>query len=111
MSLSLPLSLPLSSRHTDYKVASPALRAVGNIVTGDDIQTQVSRLSHTGEPSGTHRITASPAGRDSRRLYWKPQEESVHLALVHPDTYIPSWEGGHFNLQPYDLDLNSLPLS
>lgn len=28
-------------RHTDYKVASPALRAVGNIVTGDDIQTQV----------------------------------------------------------------------
>lgn len=29
-------------RHTDYKVASPALRAVGNIVTGDDIQTQVS---------------------------------------------------------------------
>ncbi|KAI4818488.1 hypothetical protein KUCAC02_011826 [Chaenocephalus aceratus] len=27
--------------HTDYKVASPALRAVGNIVTGDDIQTQV----------------------------------------------------------------------
>lgn len=29
------------NRHTDYKVASPALRAVGNIVTGDDIQTQV----------------------------------------------------------------------
>uniref|UniRef100_A0A8C7WQ14 Importin subunit alpha n=1 Tax=Oryzias sinensis TaxID=183150 RepID=A0A8C7WQ14_9TELE len=28
--------------HTDYKVASPALRAVGNIVTGDDIQTQAS---------------------------------------------------------------------
>ncbi|KAK2489037.1 hypothetical protein MC885_017982 [Smutsia gigantea] len=26
--------------HNDYKVASPALRAVGNIVTGDDIQTQ-----------------------------------------------------------------------
>lgn len=30
-----------SCRHTDYKVASPSLRAVGNIVTGDDIQTQV----------------------------------------------------------------------
>ena len=30
-----------SCRHNDYKVASPALRAVGNIVTGDDIQTQV----------------------------------------------------------------------
>ena len=29
-------------RHSDYKVVSPALRAVGNIVTGDDIQTQVS---------------------------------------------------------------------
>lgn len=28
-------------RHSDYKVVSPALRAVGNIVTGDDIQTQV----------------------------------------------------------------------
>uniref|UniRef100_A0A671WA71 Importin subunit alpha n=1 Tax=Sparus aurata TaxID=8175 RepID=A0A671WA71_SPAAU len=27
--------------HTDYKVVSPALRAVGNIVTGDDLQTQV----------------------------------------------------------------------
>ncbi|CAM5080940.1 unnamed protein product [Eretmochelys imbricata] len=27
--------------HCDYKVVSPALRAVGNIVTGDDIQTQV----------------------------------------------------------------------
>lgn len=41
--------LPLSNtsmcldihRHSDYKVVSPALRAVGNIVTGDDIQTQV----------------------------------------------------------------------
>lgn len=31
----------LPCRHNDYKVASPALRAVGNIVTGDDIQTQV----------------------------------------------------------------------
>ena len=29
------------SRHSDYKVVSPALRAVGNIVTGDDLQTQV----------------------------------------------------------------------
>ncbi len=34
-------SFLFSCRHTDYKVASPALRAVGNIVTGDDIQTQV----------------------------------------------------------------------
>lgn len=31
----------LHSRHADYKVVSPALRAVGNIVTGDDLQTQV----------------------------------------------------------------------
>lgn len=31
----------LSFRHSDYKVVSPALRAVGNIVTGDDLQTQV----------------------------------------------------------------------
>lgn len=28
-------------RHAEYKVVSPALRAVGNIVTGDDLQTQV----------------------------------------------------------------------
>ena len=62
VSIYVSLSLPLSSRHTDYKVASPALRAVGNIVTGDDIQTQVSCLSHTG-------FTVSPAGRDGRRLY------------------------------------------
>lgn len=31
----------LRHRHSDYKVVSPALRAVGNIVTGDDLQTQV----------------------------------------------------------------------
>ena len=29
------------SRHTSHSVVSAALRAVGNIVTGDDIQTQV----------------------------------------------------------------------
>ncbi|XP_075021664.1 importin subunit alpha-5 isoform X1 [Calonectris borealis] len=33
--------LPPLLQHNDYKVVSPALRAVGNIVTGDDIQTQV----------------------------------------------------------------------
>lgn len=33
--------LVLCFRHSDYKVVSPALRAVGNIVTGDDLQTQV----------------------------------------------------------------------
>lgn len=38
----------LCSRHTDYKVVSPALRAVGNIVTGDDLQTQVmAAWTHT----------------------------------------------------------------
>lgn len=38
----------LCSRHTDYKVVSPALRAVGNIVTGDDLQTQVmATWTHT----------------------------------------------------------------
>lgn len=36
------------SRHSDYKVVSPALRAVGNIVTGDDLQTQVmAACAHT----------------------------------------------------------------
>ena len=35
--------IALLCRHNDNKVASPALRAVGNIVTGDDIQTQVRR--------------------------------------------------------------------
>ena len=40
----LKISFTISTlfyRHSDYKVVSPALRAVGNIVTGDDIQTQV----------------------------------------------------------------------
>lgn len=36
--------VPPVCRHSDYKVVSPALRAVGNIVTGDDIQTQVQPL-------------------------------------------------------------------
>lgn len=37
----ISLSIFNGCRHNDYKVVSPALRAVGNIVTGDDIQTQV----------------------------------------------------------------------
>ncbi|NWH42029.1 IMA7 protein, partial [Chloropsis hardwickii] len=43
--------------HNDYKVASPALRAVGNIVTGDDIQTQVRG---EGFPAGS--AVPGPAG-------------------------------------------------
>lgn len=39
-------NLSVSCRHSDYKVVSPALRAVGNIVTGDDVQTQVNFCSH-----------------------------------------------------------------
>lgn len=35
------LNFFLCFRHAEYKVVSPALRAVGNIVTGDDLQTQV----------------------------------------------------------------------
>jgi importin subunit alpha-1 len=31
----------LTKRHPSYHVQTPTLRAVGNIVTGDDIQTQV----------------------------------------------------------------------
>lgn len=41
----LTLRLCFCSRHVDYKVVSPALRAVGNIVTGDDLQTQVVAAS------------------------------------------------------------------
>lgn len=41
--LSFTHQFSLLCRHNDYKVASPALRAVGNIVTGDDIQTQVRK--------------------------------------------------------------------
>jgi importin subunit alpha-1 len=29
------------SRHSSYAVQTPALRTIGNIVTGDDVQTQV----------------------------------------------------------------------
>lgn len=56
------LSVLLSSsahRHSDYKVASPALRAVGNIVTGDDIQTQVMGV---GGPCVAHCRLPSPGG-------------------------------------------------
>lgn len=57
-------------RHSDYKVVSPALRAVGNIVTGDDIQTQV----------GAHSVTV---GTDSFTLclHWLMyiKCESCHL--------------------------------
>lgn len=42
------ISILLCPRHSDYKVVSPALRAVGNIVTGDDLQTQVmATCTHT----------------------------------------------------------------
>lgn len=44
-------------RHSDYKVVSPALRAVGNIVTGDDIQTQVE----CNESLSSHALDLCPA--------------------------------------------------
>uniref|UniRef100_A0A3Q2ZUX2 Importin subunit alpha n=1 Tax=Kryptolebias marmoratus TaxID=37003 RepID=A0A3Q2ZUX2_KRYMA len=45
--------------HSEYKVASPALRAVGNIVTGDDIQTQASLFS--GSPCASEFRTRKEA--------------------------------------------------
>lgn len=54
-------------RHTDYKVASPALRAVGNIVTGDDIQTQVR--------SGRRRMASC-----GPLLLLQPQSYTLHLS-------------------------------
>uniref|UniRef100_A0A452EUD0 Importin subunit alpha n=1 Tax=Capra hircus TaxID=9925 RepID=A0A452EUD0_CAPHI len=45
-------------RHNDNKVASPALRAVGNIVTGDDIQTQVI-LNCSALPCLLHLLSSS----------------------------------------------------
>lgn len=47
----------LCFRHAEYKVVSPALRAVGNIVTGDDLQTQV-KLSIERFPLNHHRFEA-----------------------------------------------------
>ena len=38
---SLPPSLSLLVRHPDKRVITPALRSIGNIVTGDDVQTQI----------------------------------------------------------------------
>jgi len=54
------------SRHTQNNVVSAALRAVGNIVTGDDLQTQVvlncsvlpCLLSLLGSPKETIRKEA-----------------------------------------------------
>ena len=34
------------TRHPVTEVVSPALRCVGNLVTGDDVQTQVGRDTH-----------------------------------------------------------------
>lgn len=57
--------VPSSCRHNDYKVASPALRAVGNIVTGDDIQTQVraGRATEAAEGSGAPGAAFVEAGQ------------------------------------------------
>ena len=40
LSLSVSLSLSTSSRHPTVGVITPSLRAIGNILTGDDVQTQ-----------------------------------------------------------------------
>lgn len=58
----------LSVRHTDYKVASPALRAVGNIVTGDDIQTQVV-LNCSALPCLLH-LLSSPKESIRKEACW-----------------------------------------
>uniref|UniRef100_A0A8C5GIN2 Importin subunit alpha n=2 Tax=Gouania willdenowi TaxID=441366 RepID=A0A8C5GIN2_GOUWI len=48
--------------HTDYKVVSPALRAVGNIVTGDDIQTQVMAFHPNSEKEACWTVSNITAG-------------------------------------------------
>lgn len=52
-----PLALPLF-RHNSQSVVSAALRAVGNIVTGDDIQTQVI-LNSSALPCLCHLLSSS----------------------------------------------------
>ncbi|NXP42478.1 IMA7 protein, partial [Leiothrix lutea] len=54
--------------HNDYKVASPALRAVGNIVTGDDIQTQVI-LNCSALPCLLH-LLSSPKESIRKEACW-----------------------------------------
>lgn len=55
-------------RHSDYKVVSPALRAVGNIVTGDDIQTQVI-LNCSALPCLLH-LLSSPKESIKKEACW-----------------------------------------
>ncbi|XP_061222160.1 importin subunit alpha-6 isoform X2 [Neopsephotus bourkii] len=54
--------------HNDYKVVSPALRAVGNIVTGDDIQTQVI-LNCSALPCLLH-LLSSPKESIRKEACW-----------------------------------------
>ncbi|KAI4810515.1 hypothetical protein KUCAC02_013455 [Chaenocephalus aceratus] len=54
--------------HSDYKVVSPALRAVGNIVTGDDIQTQVI-LNCSALPCLLH-LLSSPKESIKKEACW-----------------------------------------
>ncbi|KAK3513956.1 hypothetical protein QTP70_034114 [Hemibagrus guttatus] len=54
--------------HGDYKVVSPALRAVGNIVTGDDIQTQVI-LNCSALPCLLH-LLSSPKESIKKEACW-----------------------------------------
>lgn len=42
----LDICFVVASSHPSPSVLIPALRTVGNIVTGDDLQTQVTRFSH-----------------------------------------------------------------
>ncbi|KAF3840240.1 hypothetical protein F7725_018957 [Dissostichus mawsoni] len=58
----------LSYLHSDYKVVSPALRAVGNIVTGDDIQTQVI-LNCSALPCLLH-LLSSPKESIKKEACW-----------------------------------------
>ncbi|KAH0622251.1 hypothetical protein JD844_024390 [Phrynosoma platyrhinos] len=60
--------LPPLLQHNDYKVVSPALRAVGNIVTGDDIQTQVI-LNCSALPCLLH-LLSSPKESVRKEACW-----------------------------------------
>lgn len=82
--------MQFSCRHNDYKVASPALRAVGNIVTGDDIQTQVRGREF---PAGN--AVPATAHLTFCFLFPPPKGDSKLLSPALPAPFIEQSQGIH----------------
>lgn len=61
-------TLPFVLRHPSYTVQTPALRSVGNIVTGDDVQTQV--VVNAGALQALSALMSSPKDGIRKEACW-----------------------------------------